>query len=92
MKIDKSPTQSKKFLAYLISEISTKALMAWLITHVGTLDVYETSLLLGMVISSSCLTIGYVLGQAALDKYVSAAVDILDKDEKEKSLKDESKK
>lgn len=89
MKIDKKPTQSKKFLAYLLSEITTKALMAWLITHIGTLDVYETSLLLGMIISSSCLTIGYVLGQAALDKYVNAAVDILDKDEKE--IKNESK-
>jgi hypothetical protein len=89
MKIDKSPTQSKKFLAYLVSEISTKALMAWLVTHIGTLDIYETSLLLGMIISSSCLTIGYVLGQVALDKYMSAAVDILDKDEEK--VKKESK-
>lgn len=81
---NKTPLQSKKFLAYLISELSTKFLMGWLITHIGTFDVYETSLLLGMVISSSCLTIGYVLGQAALDKYLGAAVNILDKDEEEK--------
>lgn len=82
---NKTPLQSKKFLAYLISELSTKFLMGWLITHIGTFDVYETSLLLGMVISSSCLTIGYVLGQAALDKYLGAAVDILDnEDEKTK--------
>jgi len=87
MQVDKSPIQSKKFLAYLLSEISTKALMAWLVTHIGSLDVYETTLLLGMIISSSCLTIGYVLGQAALDKYISGAVDILDKDDDKKESK-----
>lgn len=92
MQSDKKPTQSKKFLAYILSELSTKALMAWLITHIGTLDIYETSLLLGMIISSSCLTIGYVLGQAALDKYINGAVDILDKDEdSDKKDKIESK-
>jgi len=78
--IDKHPIRSKKFLAYIISELTTKFLMGYLITHIGTFDIYETTLLLGMVISSSGLTIGYVLGQAALDKYISAAVEIFDKD------------
>lgn len=78
--IDKHPIKSKKFLAYIISELTIKILMGYLITHLGTLDFYETTLLLGMVVSSSVLTIGYVLGQAALDKYISAAVEIFDKD------------
>ena len=83
-----SPMQSKKFLAYIIAELTTKFLMGYLITHIGTLDFYETTLLLGMVVSSSGLTIGYVLGQASLDKYLNAAVDILDRDEKDEDKKD----
>jgi hypothetical protein len=82
--IDKHPIRSKKFLAYIISELTTKFLMGYLITHIGTLDIYETTLLLGMVVSSSCLTIGYVLGQAALDKYISAAVEIFDEEDVKK--------
>lgn len=82
-----SPMQSKKFLAYIIAELTTKFLMGYLITHIGTLDFYETTLLLGMVVSSSGLTIGYVLGQASLDKYLNAAVDILDRDEKNEDKK-----
>ena len=86
-----SPMQSKKFLAYIIAELTTKFLMGYLITHIGTLDFYETTLLLGMVVSSSGLTIGYVLGQASLDKYLNAAVDILDRDEKDEDKKDGKK-
>jgi len=86
-----SPIQSKKFLAYIIAELTTKFLMGYLITHIGTLDIYETTLLLGMVVSSSGLTIGYVLGQASLDKYLSAAVDILDREDKKEGKKDDQK-
>ena len=70
------PLKSKKFLAYLIAELSSKLLMAWLITHIGTLDVYELSLLMTMVLSSSALTIGYILGVASLEKYLNSAVEI----------------
>ena len=81
------PLKSKKFLAYLIAELSSKLLMAWLITHIGTLDVYELSLLMTMVLSSSALTIGYILGVASLEKYLNSAVEILDREDQ--SLKDE---
>ena len=44
---------------------------------------YTTFLiLLAMIITAGFIQIGYILGQAALDKYVNAAVDIFDKDEK----------
>lgn len=80
-----SPMQSKKFLAYIISELLTKAGMFYMLMHLeAKLDFEELVLLLGMLISSSGLTIGYVLGQASLDKYLSAAVDILDQDDKKK--------
>jgi hypothetical protein len=76
-----TPMQSKKFLAYLIAELSTKGLMAWLITHIGTLDIYETTILIAMILSSSALTVGYVLGVASLEKYLHAAVEIVDRED-----------
>jgi 2-keto-3-deoxy-galactonokinase len=76
-----TPIQSKKFLAYIVAELTTKGLMGWLITHIGTLDFYELCLLLGMLVSSSALTIGYILGTASLEKYLHAAVEIFDKED-----------
>lgn len=76
-----TPMQSKKFLAYLISELTTKGLMGWLILHIGTLDLYETTILIAMIVSSSALTVGYVLGVASLEKYLHAAVEIVDKED-----------
>jgi len=87
------PMQSKKFLAYLLAELSTKGLMGWLITHIGTIDLYEMSILLAMVVSSSALTIGYVIGQSSLDKYLHSAVEIFDReDQKLKKEIEELKK
>lgn len=78
-----TPMQSKKFLAYIIAELTTKGLMAWLVTHIGTLDLYELCLLLGMLVSSSALTIGYILGVSSLEKYLHAAVEIFDKEDQD---------
>lgn len=79
-----SPMQSKKFLAYLISELLTKAGMFYMLMHLKSkLDFYELALLMTMIISSSALTIGYVLGQSSLDKYLASAVSILDKEDEE---------
>ena len=44
-------------------------------------------MLMTVVITSGFIQIGYILVQAALDKYVNAAVDILDKDEKKEEKK-----
>ena len=88
-----TPMQSKKFLAFLVSELSTKGLMVYLITHLGTIDLYEMTIMLGMLISSSALTIGYVLGTASLEKYLYAAVEIVDReDQKLKKEIEELKK
>ena len=48
------------------------------------LDPEELTFLLTVVITSGIIQIGYILGQAALDKYISAAVEIFDKDNNEK--------
>lgn len=67
-KIEKAPLQSKKFLAYLISNLGSKALLFWMVSKDET-DVT----IMSAIIAASCLDIGYILGQAALDKYVRVA-------------------
>lgn len=88
MFIDKTPLKSKKFIAYMTSELGWKAILFYLLYHLqGKLDHYSLIILMTVVITSGFIQIGYILGQAALDKYVNAAVEILDKDVK--SEKDE---
>lgn len=67
-KLEKAPLQSKKFIAYLISNLGSKALIFWMVTR------NESDFaIVSAIVASSCLDIGYVLGQAALDKYVRVA-------------------
>lgn len=77
-----SPMQSKKFLAYMVSELLTKSGMFYMLMHLQSkLDLNELVLLLGMLVSSTGLTIGYVLGVASLEKYLHSAVQIFDKED-----------
>ena len=90
MVLDKTPMKSKKFIAYMTSEFGWKAILFYLLYHLqGKLDHYSLVMLMTVVITSGFIQIGYILGQAALDKYVNAAVEILDKDNVEKE-KEES--
>lgn len=91
MFIDKTPMKSKKFIAYMTSELGWKAILFYLLYHLqGKLDHYSLVMLMTVVITSGFIQIGYILGQAALDKYINAAVEILDKDDEEKTqTKDE---
>ena len=80
---DKTPTKSKKFIAYAIAEFGWKAVIFYLLSHLqGKMDTYSLTILMTVVIVSGFIQIGYILGQAALDKYVNAAVEILDRDDK----------
>ena len=91
--LDKTPIKSKKFIAYMISEFGWKAILFYLLYHLqGKLDHYSLVILMTIVITSGFIQIGYILGQAALDKYVNAAVDILDKDENKKNVEEEKEK
>ena len=82
MVLDKTPMKSKKFIAYMTSELGWKAILFYLLYHLqGKLDHYSLVILMTVVITSGFIQIGYILGQAALDKYVNAAVEILDKDD-----------
>lgn len=79
---DKMPLKSKKFIAYLLAEFGWKLIILFLLYQIqGKIDHYSLVLLVTTVIVSGFIQIGYILGQAALDKYVNAAVEIFDKDE-----------
>lgn len=66
--IEKAPLQSKKFLAYLLSNIGTKALLFWMVAKDAPDLVTVTT-----IIAAAFIDVGYILGQAALDKYVRVA-------------------
>ena len=74
---EKSPAESKKFVAWFISEMTWKviliiALFQWKsdLTQVGAGAWW---LMLSIVVTAGFIGIGFILGQAALDKYVRVA-------------------
>lgn len=80
---DKLPLQSKKFIAYLISDFGWKVIILYMLVNLkSSLAPSDLTFLLTVVITSGVIQIGYILGQSALDKYLHAAVNILDKDNK----------
>ena len=90
--LDKTPLKSKKFIAYLIADFGWKIVILYMLTHLQSkLQPEELTFLLTVVITSGIIQIGYILGQAALDKYINAAIEIFDRDksEEKKETKDE---
>lgn len=81
----KRPLQSKKFTAFLISELSWKILLFYVLMEYKTkIDHYAFMVILAIVVTSGFLQIGYVLGQAALDKYTAVAQTALENRSKDK--------
>jgi len=66
--IEKTPMQSKKFIAYLISNLGSKIVMLWMVMK-STNDIP----LVTIITAAAFIDVGYILGQAALDKYVRVA-------------------
>jgi len=90
--LNKLPLKSKKFLAYLIADFGWKILIGYTIykeeakNEIG----YTTFLiLLSMIITAGFIQIGYILGQAMLDKYAASIIEIFDKDDDEDKSKKE---
>jgi len=82
---DKTPMKSKKFLAYLVADLGWKIIILYMLMHLESkLQPSELTLLLTVVITSGIIQIGYILGQAALDKYINAAVEVFDRDDNRK--------
>lgn len=70
------PLQSKKFVAYLVAESTWKlALLVVLVMGMknGTIDLIVGSLALAIVLVAGFIEVGYIIGQASLDKYVRVA-------------------
>ena len=81
---DKLPMKSKKFIAYVIADLGWKAVIFYMLMHLKSkLDPEELTFLITVILTSGVVQIGYILGQAALDKYIGAAVEILDRDDKD---------
>jgi hypothetical protein len=66
--IEKTPMQSKKFLAYLFANLINKALIFWMIKN----NIGGTTIAWA-VTAAAFIDIGYILGQAALDGFVRMA-------------------
>ena len=79
----KSVMRSKKFVAYLVAEIGWKILIACvLLQYSGSIEHYSFTRLMTIVITSGFIQVGYILGQAALDRYTAIAektIEIKDK-------------
>jgi len=69
--MEKLPLSSKKFLAYLLADIGWKAILGVLIYK--NCEGNNQVLLLSIVGISGFVQTGYILGQAALDRYVRIA-------------------
>lgn len=84
MKHEKLPLSSKKFLAYILADIGWKIILGILIYK--NCEGEQLILLLTIVIVSGFVQTGYILGQAALDRYVRIAeiTTNINKNKKEK--------
>lgn len=67
-----TPLQSKKFLAYLLADIGWKVcILTMLYQHADKFTGSTASIMLTLIIVSGFVQVGYILGQAALDKFVA---------------------
>lgn len=76
MSDERAPLQSKKFVAYLVAEITWKiALVVLLVMGIkeAKIDVFIGSVALAIVIIAGFIEAGYIIGQASLDKYLGVA-------------------
>jgi len=93
MRKSSSPLQSKKFIAYLIAEITWKLLLFKTIFEFSSkkIEHYEFTIIITMVVTSGFIQIGYIIGQAALDKYTFLATSAISKDESVEKGKEDAK-
>ena len=70
------PLQSRKFLAYLVAEVTWKAALLVVLAmgmKNGTIDMIVGSIALAIVVVAGFIEAGYIIGQASLDKYTRIA-------------------
>ena len=73
MKImDKTPLRSKKFIAYLIADFGWKLILLYILFQTKSkYDYYSFTIMLTLLITTGFIQVGYILGQAALDRYIA---------------------
>lgn len=75
--MDKKPLQSKKFVAYLIADLGWKLTLFYLLYQSKSkFDYYSFSVIITLLIVSGFIQVGYILGQAALDKYIKVTENV----------------
>lgn len=72
-----TPMTSKKFIAYLIAELTWKAIIVMLIMNSSKLG--DNLIILTIVLIAGFLEVAYILGQAYVDSYMKIADKALDK-------------
>lgn len=65
--------QSKKFIAFMTTQLGFFALLAAMIYEQEMTALGENVAFMTLVVTSGFLATGYILGQAALDKYIRVA-------------------
>ena len=78
----KTPLQSKKFIAYLIADLGWKLILIYMLFQLkGKYDYYSFFVVLTLVLVTGFIQVGYILGQASLDKYIQ----MVEKNQKNKT-------
>jgi len=86
--MDRKPLQSKKFIAYLIADLGWKLALFYILYQSKTkFDYYSFSIVLTLLIVSGFIQVGYILGQAALDKYTKTLETTISNEPKTKEQK-----
>lgn len=71
---DKHPLRSKKFIAYIVTSILWKAIiLSAIILHGDAIGLLGTVTICLMVVTEGAISVGYIIGQAGLDRYVRLA-------------------
>jgi len=78
MNLDKKPFSSKKFISYLFSIVVLASILTIALFTQSFGWAMVTFMTIG-IITIGALSIGYVLSQAALDKFLSSVTDIMTK-------------
>ena len=73
-RFDKPALKSRKFVAYLLAEASWKAILFFMIWQLGKDSLGPAyGIMLAVVIVAGFLEVGFILGQAYVDKFVRVA-------------------
>jgi len=70
---DKPPLRSKKFIGFLLVEIGFFVLMGMMVCLQEIDTLAENTAFIVLAICASFLAVGFILGQASLDRFVRVA-------------------